>query len=259
MRIFHSIVAVLVFVLRCIVLVLHMLWNRCVPFRASSVYLRGFSCTALPDDWTVSSERFRRTALQNFGLEDKGVEFCMKLLARSGLGEQTVRHTRTQTDTQANTDAHTHSSRSECSSENNFIRAEHSGFANSSSSFSLFPLCSSLASLCQYFPPGLLSYPPDLSMQSARSEAEFVFCNALDSLFASTGIKPRDVDILIVNCSLFAPTPSLAAMIMNKYKMREDVDSYNLSGMVGIERKHEQTHAQTTHSHRASERLCAHF
>ena len=39
------------------------------------------------------------------------------------------------------------------------------------------------------------------------------------------------VDILVVNCSLFNPTPSLSAMIVNHFKMRPDIASYNLSGM----------------------------
>jgi len=39
------------------------------------------------------------------------------------------------------------------------------------------------------------------------------------------------VDILIVNCSLFNPTPSLSAMIVNHFKMASNVVSYNLSGM----------------------------
>ena len=39
------------------------------------------------------------------------------------------------------------------------------------------------------------------------------------------------VDILIVNCSLFNPTPSLSAMIVNHFKMKSNIVSYNLSGM----------------------------
>ena len=38
--------------------------------------------------------------------------------------------------------------------------------------------------------------------------------------------------MLIVNCSLFTPTPSLASLIINHYRMRRDVQSYNLGGMV---------------------------
>ena len=44
------------------------------------------------------------------------------------------------------------------------------------------------------------------------------------------GLKPRDIDILVVNCSLFNPTPSLSAMIINHFKMRSDILSYNLAG-----------------------------
>ena len=39
------------------------------------------------------------------------------------------------------------------------------------------------------------------------------------------------VDILIVNCSLFNPTPSLSAMIVNHFKFNSNIISYNLSGM----------------------------
>ena len=45
------------------------------------------------------------------------------------------------------------------------------------------------------------------------------------------GLQPRDIDILVVNCSLFCPTPSLSAMLVNHFKMRTDVVSYNLGGM----------------------------
>ena len=38
------------------------------------------------------------------------------------------------------------------------------------------------------------------------------------------------VDFLVINCSLFSPTPSLCAMAANKFKMRSDVRTYNLSG-----------------------------
>jgi 3-ketoacyl-CoA synthase len=81
------------------------------------------------------------------------------------------------------------------------------------------------------FPPGTLADPPDLTFRQARIEAETVMFTILDQLFASTDIGPRDIDILVVNCSLFCPTPSLASMIVNKYKMRQDIQSYNLGGM----------------------------
>ena len=39
------------------------------------------------------------------------------------------------------------------------------------------------------------------------------------------------VDILVVCCSIFNPTPSLSAMLVNHFKMRRSVLTYNLSGM----------------------------
>ncbi|KAJ7514714.1 hypothetical protein O6H91_23G056300 [Diphasiastrum complanatum] len=82
-----------------------------------------------------------------------------------------------------------------------------------------------------YFPRALHELPANISMSAARDEAEEVMFGALDELFEKTGVKPMDVGILVVNCSLFNPTPSLAAMIVNKYRMRGDIKSYNLGGM----------------------------
>ena len=45
------------------------------------------------------------------------------------------------------------------------------------------------------------------------------------------GLQPADIDVLVVNCSLFCPTPSLSAMIVNHFRMRPDILSYNLGGM----------------------------
>lgn len=82
-----------------------------------------------------------------------------------------------------------------------------------------------------YFPPGVMAEPPSLTMEDARVESRLVLFTCLDQLFARTGVKPSQVDILIVNCSLFNPTPSLSAMIVNQYKMRSNIKSFNLAGM----------------------------
>jgi hypothetical protein len=39
------------------------------------------------------------------------------------------------------------------------------------------------------------------------------------------------VGILVVNCSLFNPTPSLSAAVMNHFKMGSNTINYNLGGM----------------------------
>ncbi|CAI7792992.1 unnamed protein product [Closterium sp. NIES-53] len=82
-----------------------------------------------------------------------------------------------------------------------------------------------------YVPPSMLTWPPSPSIANARIEAEMVMFGALDELFAKTGVSPQDISILIVNCTVFCPTPSLSAMVINHYKMREDIQSYNLGGM----------------------------
>ena len=64
--------------------------------------------------------------------------------------------------------------------------------------------------------------------EAARSEAEEVIYPLVRDLLAKTNTNPADVDILVINCSLFSPTPSLCSMVVNEFKMRSDVSSYNL-------------------------------
>ncbi|XP_047939613.1 3-ketoacyl-CoA synthase 4-like [Salvia hispanica] len=82
-----------------------------------------------------------------------------------------------------------------------------------------------------YLPSALHRIPPQPSMSAARAEAEQVMFGALDSLFRGTGVRPKQIGVLVVNCSLFNPTPSLSAMIVNKYKLRGNVKTFNLGGM----------------------------
>ncbi|XVF50719.1 hypothetical protein PTKIN_Ptkin04bG0125100 [Pterospermum kingtungense] len=66
----------------------------------------------------------------------------------------------------------------------------------------------------------------------------------VDDLLSKAKLSPSDIDILIVNCSSFCPSPSLSSIIVNEYSMRSDVKSYNLSGMgcsagaIGIDLAH---------------------
>ncbi|KAJ9700508.1 hypothetical protein PVL29_006023 [Vitis rotundifolia] len=82
-----------------------------------------------------------------------------------------------------------------------------------------------------YLPEAVLRVPPNPCMAEARKEAEIVMFGAIDQLLAKTGVKAKDIGILVVNCSLFNPTPSLSAMIVNHYKLRGNIMSYNLGGM----------------------------
>lgn len=85
------------------------------------------------------------------------------------------------------------------------------------------------------WPPGIVrcadpNARQEESMQAARQEAETIICGALEGLFARTGIQPKEIDFLIINCSLFSPTPSLCAMASNRFRLRSNCRTFNLSG-----------------------------
>lgn len=82
-----------------------------------------------------------------------------------------------------------------------------------------------------YVPKAIMSSENCATMKQGRAEASMVIFGALDELFEKTRVRPKDVGILVVNCSIFNPTPSLSAMIINHYKMRGNILSFNLGGM----------------------------
>lgn len=88
------------------------------------------------------------------------------------------------------------------------------------------------------WPPSILNFnfknlAMDETLEAARRESETVIFDCVRKLLKRTKTKAKDVDFLIINCSLFSPTPSLCSMVINEFGMRSDVGSYNLSGMVG--------------------------
>eukprot|EP00249_Psilotum_nudum_P004014 c17535_g1_i1 orf=537-2114(-) len=81
------------------------------------------------------------------------------------------------------------------------------------------------------FPFAMHYLPPRPSMSWARAEAETVIYTMLDELFDKSGVRPKDIGILVENSSMFNPSPSISAMIVNKYKMRNNIRSFQLAGM----------------------------
>jgi len=81
------------------------------------------------------------------------------------------------------------------------------------------------------FPPCLFYIPPSFGFSQAHAEAELILFSTIDDLFRKTCINPSSIDVLVVNCTLFTPTPSYSDMIINRYKLRSGIRSVHLSGM----------------------------
>lgn len=85
------------------------------------------------------------------------------------------------------------------------------------------------------WPPGIVQClhgkEPDRSIEASRKEAETVIFEIVESAMKKAKIGPEDIDVLVINCSLFSPTPSLCAAVITKFQLKPDILSYNLSGM----------------------------
>lgn len=86
------------------------------------------------------------------------------------------------------------------------------------------------------WPPGIVQCleegkETDRSIEASRKEAETVIFDIVESALKKAKCHPKEVDVLVINCSLFSPTPSLCAMVISKFGMRQDIQSFNLSGM----------------------------
>eukprot|EP00884_Botryococcus_braunii_P016484 jgi/Botrbrau1/3519/Bobra.341_2s0046.1 len=68
-------------------------------------------------------------------------------------------------------------------------------------------------------------------LQDSLYETEWILLDCVDALLKKSGTDPKEIDVVITSCSCFAPTPSMAAMILNMFKMRSDVLTYSLAGM----------------------------
>ncbi|GMH07928.1 hypothetical protein Nepgr_009768 [Nepenthes gracilis] len=69
------------------------------------------------------------------------------------------------------------------------------------------------------------------TLADALSEMDGIMFDTLDKLFDKSGVSPSEIDILVVNVSLLSPVPSLTSRVVNRYKMRDNVKVYNISGM----------------------------
>jgi len=85
------------------------------------------------------------------------------------------------------------------------------------------------------WPPGIVQClhgkKTDRTIEGSRKEAEIIIFDIVESAMKKANVTAEDIDVLVINCSLFSPTPSLCASVITKFKLRQDILSYNLSGM----------------------------
>ncbi|RDX91385.1 3-ketoacyl-CoA synthase 19, partial [Mucuna pruriens] len=140
--------------------------------RGQACYMLGYECFKPPEDTKLSTDSCAKIALRNRKLRLEELQFLLKTMVSSGIGENT------------------------------------------------------------YCPRTVLEGREECpSLKETYEEIDEIMFETLDKLFKKTGICPSEVDILVVNVSLFSPAPSLTARIINRYKMRENVKAFNLAGM----------------------------
>lgn len=83
-----------------------------------------------------------------------------------------------------------------------------------------------------YAPPFIFQGHNEATLDSALLEAKEGMFSTVDSLLLTAKINPStDIDIVIVTCGSFSPSPSLSSLLVNHYEMGPTVKTFNLSGM----------------------------
>ncbi|KAG0490962.1 hypothetical protein HPP92_007825 [Vanilla planifolia] len=140
-------------------------------FRPRAVYLLDYACFRPMNSCRVPFASYMEHARLCEFFDERSVEFQMRILERSGLGEETC------------------------------------------------------------LPPSNHYLPPQRTMEYGREEAQMILFHLIDEVLARTGIDSKEIDAVVLNCSLFSPTPALVDLVVNRYKMRSNVRAFNLSGM----------------------------
>ncbi|GMH09070.1 hypothetical protein Nepgr_010910 [Nepenthes gracilis] len=89
-------------------------------------------------------------------------------------------------------------------------------FDNESIDFMAKVLASSGQGQRTCLPPSLFFIPPRSYHRESIEEVHMVFFPVMEDLLLKAKLSPRDLDILIVNCSGLCPSPSLASIVINR-------------------------------------------
>jgi 3-ketoacyl-CoA synthase len=82
-----------------------------------------------------------------------------------------------------------------------------------------------------YVPLSMHAEPTDLTHATCMRETQQSVFSAVAEVLAKTGVAAREIGVLVVNCSTFCPIPSMSAMVVNHFGLREDIETFNLGGM----------------------------
>ncbi|XP_010912872.1 3-ketoacyl-CoA synthase 11-like [Elaeis guineensis] len=82
-----------------------------------------------------------------------------------------------------------------------------------------------------YSPPFFFQTDYDAKFHHAILEAEQGMFSAVASLLAKTAVHPSRITVLIVACSMFAPSPSLSSLIVHRFRLPPSVKTFTLAGM----------------------------
>ncbi|CAI0421062.1 unnamed protein product [Linum tenue] len=69
------------------------------------------------------------------------------------------------------------------------------------------------------------------TLRDGLLEMDEFFHDTIGKLLARSGVKPDEIDLLVVNVSMLAAVPSPTSRIVNHYKMRDDIRTFDLTGM----------------------------
>ncbi|KAG4957834.1 hypothetical protein JHK85_044214 [Glycine max] len=71
------------------------------------------------------------------------------------------------------------------------------------------------------------------TIEDSLKEMDDIMFNTFDILFNNNTafFSPSHIDILVVNEPMFASVPFFTSRIINRYKLRQNIMAFNLSGM----------------------------
>ncbi|KAJ9543503.1 hypothetical protein OSB04_023210 [Centaurea solstitialis] len=119
-----------------------------------------------------------------------------------------------------------------CAKDTMVERARHSGyFSEDKVDFMQKVLEKSGLGDSTYLAEVYMKQVADPCMKESKREIEMSVFGSIDMLLAKTGVRCEEIGILVVNCCIFNMVPSLSSMIVNRYKLKEGIVSYNLVGM----------------------------